>query len=57
MEKKIKQIGVKMSEIIFTRVEELAQKGYRSRGRQIVKIILEHPDFKDIRDKVLGKDK
>ena len=57
MEKKTQQINVKMNDVIFNRIEELAEKGYRSKGQQITKIILEHPDFKDIRDKVLGKDK
>lgn len=50
-------IGFRTTKQVSNRLSVLAEKGYRSISQQVEKIILEHPDFKDIRDKVLGKDK
>ena len=55
--KRTEQIGFRTTKEVFQRLEQLAKDGYRSLSQQVEKIILEHPDFKDIRDKVLGKDK
>lgn len=55
MEKKTKQISIKLTEDVYRRVKSLAKNGYRSLSQQVDKIILEHPDFKDIREEMLNK--
>ncbi len=50
-------IGFRTTPKIADKLNEMAEKGHRTLSQQVEMMLLEHPDFKDIRDKVLGKDR
>jgi hypothetical protein len=52
-EKKTKQISVKLTPTVYQRIVFFAKKEFRSASQQVEKMLLEHPDMKDIKKKII----
>lgn len=51
--KRTEQIGFRTSKTVLNRLVTLSKNGFRSLSQQIELMLLDHPDMKDIKEKIL----